>query len=71
MIFITGQDTLGDQLPIYHIRRRIDETGKTFDDKAYLIYVNASIQDDTELGRLMLIMREKSVELKLVCALEN
>ena len=46
VIFITGQDTLGDQLPIYHIRRRIDETGKTFDDKAYLIKIRHSCGTD-------------------------
>lgn len=27
--------------------------GQDFDDKAYIIYVNSGIQEDTELGRLM------------------
>ena len=53
IIFITRKDTLGYDLPIYHIRRRIEETGEDFRDEAYLIYVNASRQEDTELGRLM------------------
>ena len=53
IIFITQKDTLGYNLPIYHIRRRIEETGEDFRDEAYLIYVNASRQEDTELGRLM------------------
>ncbi len=53
VIFITGKDPLGGRHPIYHIRKRIDESGKPFDDDDYVIYVNSSIQDDTELGRLM------------------
>ena len=40
-------------LPIYHVRRRIVENGESFDDETEIIYVNASIQDDSELGRLM------------------
>lgn len=52
-IFITRNDVLKKGLPIYHIRRVIEETGDDFRDRAYIIYVNASIQDDTELGRLM------------------
>jgi len=55
VIFITENDPLGGGLPIYHIPRVILEmNGKRFDDKAGIIYVNASCQDDTtELGRLM------------------
>ena len=54
VIFITRDDVLGDGLPIYHIRKRIDENGKAFADGACIIYVNSGIKnDDTELGRLM------------------
>ena len=52
-IFITRDDTLGYGLPIYHIGRKIEEVGEAFKDEAYIIYVNSSKQDDTELGRLM------------------
>ena len=52
-IFITKNDVLKGNLPIYHIERRIAENGQLFGDHAHIIYVNSSIQDDTELGRLM------------------
>ena len=53
MIFITRNDTLGYDLPIYHINRKIEEVGKNFPDEAYIIYVNSGKKDDTELGKLM------------------
>lgn len=53
VIFITRDDVLGYGLPIYHIGRKIEEVGTAFKDEAYIIYVNSSRQDDTELGRLM------------------
>ena len=53
VIFITQGDIPGDGLPIYHISRIIEETGKKFDDRSHIIYVNASLQEDTELGHLM------------------
>ena len=53
VIFITQGDIPGDGLPIYHIDRMTRETGKLFQDKSHIIYVNASLQEETELGRLM------------------
>ena len=53
VIFITEKDVLGDNLPIYHVERRIRETGRLFGDDTHILYVNAKIQDDTELGKLM------------------
>ena len=53
MIFITRNDMLGYGFPIYHIGRKIEEVGTDFKDEAYIIYVNSSCQDDTELGRLI------------------
>ncbi len=53
MIFITRDDVLGYDLPIYHIERKIKEVQADFKDEAYIIYVNSHRQDDTELGRLM------------------
>ena len=53
VIFITRNDVLGGGLPIYHVERTIRETGDAFADRAYILYVTASIQEDTELGRLM------------------
>lgn len=53
VIFITRDDVLGYGLPIYHIGRKIKETDEGFPDESYIIYVNSSHQDDTELGHLM------------------
>ena len=53
VIFITENDVLKKNLPIYHIHRRIDETGDLFDDGTHIIYVNGTNRDDTALGRLM------------------
>ena len=53
IIFITENDTLGCNLPIYHINRVIEENRQQCYDQLHIIYVNSSVQDDTALGRLM------------------
>lgn len=53
VIFITRDDVLGYGLPIYHVERKIREVGTDFGDETYMIYVNSSRQEDTELGHLM------------------
>ena len=53
VIFITRDDILGYDFPIYHIDRHIKETDDSFQDEAHIIYVNSRKQEDTELGRLM------------------
>ncbi len=53
VIFITEEDVLKKGLPIYHIDRVIKETGDKFKDGTQIIYVNASIQEESHLGRLM------------------
>lgn len=53
VIFITENDVIGKNKPIYHIDRYIKETEEYFNDGSHILYVNASYKDDTELGRLM------------------
>ena len=54
VIFITKKDVLGRGLPIYHIKRTIEETGESFNDGSYIIYVNGEMANDhTALGRLV------------------
>ena len=53
VIFIKKDDVLKKNLPIYHIRRTVQETNEIFDDHTHIIYVNSKICDDTKLGRLM------------------
>ena len=53
VIFITKTDVLGLKKQIYHIDRRIRETGEVFGDDTYIVYVNGGMQNDTEVGRLV------------------
>ena len=53
VIFITENDVLRENRPIYHIERVITESGNRFNDEAHIVYVNASYNDDTALGKLM------------------
>lgn len=53
---------MGYDLPIYHIRRKIEEVDENFQDEAHIIYVNAEIQTDTELGRLIHDLNCKKAE---------
>lgn len=54
VIFITRHDVIEGNKPIYHIERCIKELSyKPFGDDNHIIYVNSSIQDETELGKLM------------------
>ena len=53
VIFITERDVMGDALPIYHINRIVEETGKKFQDEAHIIYVNGAYRDKSPLGILM------------------
>ena len=53
VIFITANDVLHGNKPIYHIERHIEEQGVRFDDGSHILYVNATMQDETPLGKLM------------------
>ncbi|MCR5529866.1 MAG: hypothetical protein K6F49_11665 [Saccharofermentans sp.] len=54
MIFITENDVLGANKPIYHIDRYVGECNVSFDDGEYIIYVNGALKTkETELGQLM------------------
>lgn len=50
VIFITENDVLKGNLPIYHIERVILENGELFYDEEHIIYVNSRIADETTLG---------------------
>ena len=53
VVFITENDVLGENIPIYHVDRIVRETGKMFNDQSHIIYVNSQIKDETALGKLM------------------
>ncbi len=53
VIFITESDVLQGAQMLYHIERTVQETKRPFQDGTYILYVNAGLQDESELGRLM------------------
>ena len=53
MIFITENDVLGRNKPIYHIQRTILETDELFEDGSHILYVNGACKDTSPLGLLM------------------
>ena len=67
VIFITENDVLGENLPIYHFDRIIRETGKMFNDESHIIYVNSQIKDETALGKLM---HDFPVQMRKICIMK-
>ncbi len=54
VIFITENDVMKRNLPLYHVNRVIEELGEGFYDGSHIIYVNAAYKDDKHpVGRLM------------------
>ncbi|HBA46557.1 MAG TPA: hypothetical protein DCZ91_01900 [Lachnospiraceae bacterium] len=54
VIFITKTDVIGGGLPMYHVERVFQETGRAFNDGSHIIYVNGGyIDDEDPVGRLM------------------
>lgn len=53
IIFITENDVLKKNKPLYSINRYIDEINVPFDDGLHILYVNSEIQDNSDLGWLM------------------
>lgn len=53
VIFITENDVMGANLPIYHADRIVSETGKPLGDGTHIVYVNGAYRDESPIGRLM------------------
>ena len=54
VIFITENDVIGGNLPIYTIERQITNMGQPFNDGEHIVYVNGADKNSaTELGKLM------------------
>lgn len=52
VIFICQHDKFGENKPIYHVDKVVRETGKTYDDGAYTIYVNGLYKGDDDFSKL-------------------
>ena len=54
VIFITRYDVMGAGLPLYHVKRTVEETGELFGDGSHIIYVNGSYRNNkNSMGKLM------------------
>ena len=53
VIFITENDVLTKNKPIYHVNRYVEETGKIFEDSSHILYVNGAYRDEPPIGLLM------------------
>ncbi len=54
VIFITENDVMGRDLPLYHFDRRCEETGEYLGDEAHIIFVNGVYENPNDsIGRLM------------------
>ena len=52
VIFICQHDKFGKNKPIYHVDKVVRETGKPYDDGAYIIYVNGIYKGRNAFGKL-------------------
>lgn len=55
-VAVTGRKEMeveNEVAPILHIKRTVRETGGDYNDKSEIIYINARMKENTDLGRLM------------------
>lgn len=53
VIFIYKKDIFRKGLPVYHVTRQVEETGRRFGDGSHIIYVNGRYNGNDELGKLI------------------
>ena len=53
VIFITEKDFFGEGKPIYRVERMNVTTGKLFNDRSLILYVNGEYDGDDDMGYLM------------------
>ena len=53
VVFITENDVMGKEKPLYRIERCILETGERFEDGTHILYVNGAYRDESPIGKLM------------------
>lgn len=53
VIFITENDVMGKELPLYPIERCFLGIGEKFEDGSHILYVNGAYRGDTPIGKLM------------------
>lgn len=58
MVYISRFDVYGKGQTIYHVSRTLDETGDRVDNGQQEIYVNAAIDDGSDVAELMRVFTE-------------
>ena len=53
VIFIYKHDKFHEDLPVYHLSRFVEETGKKVNDGSNIIYVNGTYAGNDDLGKLL------------------
>lgn len=53
VVFITETDVFGENKPIYHVERTVEEINQGFADGSHILYVNGAFKDESPLGLLM------------------
>ena len=56
MIYLTARDFIGQHKTIYHIDRQIRETGGYLDNGYHEIYINAEVNDESDIAEVMKIL---------------
>ncbi len=60
VIFISRFDMFKDGLPLYHVDRVVRETGRIVDNGFEEIYVNAAVNDGTDVAELMEVFTKEN-----------
>lgn len=62
MIYITEFDLFNEGKTVYHLNKKIQETGTVIDDGLHEIYVNAAIDDGSDIAELMKCFKSEYVD---------
>lgn len=62
MIYLTKTDVFGGNRTVYHVERTVRETGETVDNGMHEVYINARVDDGTDIARMMRYFRNTQGE---------
>lgn len=58
MIYLTSADVFQGNRTVYHVNRVVEETGERVENGMHEIYINARVDDGTEIARMMQYFKE-------------
>ena len=62
IIYISEQDLWKQGKVVYHVKKTFEGTEVTYDDGLHMTYVNATVKEDSEVGRMMEYFRTPDPE---------